>query len=145
MRNCSLNKYWQSSCWSVINSIKFLFIFNWGSWCSNHLLWKCTHTVLVLENWKPFSLAHLSILFKQFCSFYSAIEIFGMNSQEKNPLQRSFNFGVHYTPIMLLIFSMNGVNDSMLPCSTPIFWWWRFRYCYFMLYSKKQFGKKFFL
>ena len=101
--------------------------FNVGLSCI-FLNWqKCTYWVFVLEILKPFIIAHLFILLMPCCSWRSAVRIYlDVEVMQKSSKNKCLSTPGFRQLVMLLIFMLKSVTDSIFPWSTPFSWFWMF-------------------
>ena len=108
---------------SLITGIVMLLMIRIGSKWVLCKLQKWMQTVLVLENLKPFSSAHVCNLFRHCCSCLSIDLIcFDRQQAEKSSTNSELSVPGFIQFTMPLIFKPNRVTDNMLPWGTPISW-----------------------
>ena len=101
--------------------------FNVGLLCI-FLRWqKCMHWVFVLEILKPFIIAHLFILLMPYCSWCSAVHIYlDVEVMQKSSTNKYLSTPGFRQLMMLLIFMLKRITDSILPRGIPSSWFWMF-------------------
>ena len=91
------------------------------SGCNLRFWQKCVHTAFVLENFKPFSLAHFSILLRFVCSWRSITDILmNIHEMEKSSTNRDLSIPGLMAFTILFIFNINSVTDRIQQWGTPI-------------------------
>lgn len=111
------------------------FSFNCGSRWHARFYQKWIQTFLVLENRKPFSLVHLSILFRQIWICLSRDDMF------RDHLHTG-TFQLGLMPFTMLLI-LNKVTDKTLPWGTPAYFLCRFDVVFLFRTLKIQCARKF--
>ena len=101
--------------------------FNEGLSCI-FLNWqKCMHWVFVLEILKLLIIAYLFILLMPCCSWRSAVRTYlDVGVMQKSSTNKYLSTSRFRQLVMLLIFMLKKVTNSMLPWGTPSSWFWMF-------------------
>ena len=101
--------------------------FNVGLLCI-FLSWhKCMHWVFVLKILKSFIIAHLFILLMPCCSWHSAVCIYlDVEVMQKSLPNKYLSIPGFRQLVMLLIFMLKRVTDTIFPWGTPSPWFWMF-------------------
>ena len=94
-------------------NVRLLYIF---------LSWqKCTHWVFVLEILKPFIIAHLFILLMPCFNWHSAVHIYlDVEVMLKSSTNKYLSIPGFRQLVILLIFMLKRVTDSILPRGIPL-------------------------
>ena len=115
------NLYWSTT--GISDPSKF----NVGLLCI-FLNWqKCMHWVFVLEILKQFIIAHEFILLMACCSWHSAVRTYlDVEVMQKSSTNKYLSTPGFWQLVMLFIFMLKRVTDSILPWGTPSSWFWMF-------------------